>query len=124
MARVLAIGGVFFKARDPQALRAWYAEHLQMPADDYGASLQPGNFPAGGYTQWSPFAADTNYFAPSSQPFMINFIVDDLDAALDQVRRGGAQVMPNQEHGEYGQFGWFIDPDGNKVELWVPPAPA
>ena len=121
MARALGIGGVFFKARDPKALREWYGRHLQLPVADYGASLQPSDIPAGGYTQWSPFAADTEYFAPSNQPFMINFMVDDLEGALAQVRAGGAQVMPDIEESEYGRFGWFVDPEGNKIELWVPP---
>ena len=123
MAKVLGIGGVFFKSSDPARLRAWYGRWLGLPVDDYGASLTPATIPPGGYTVWSPFAADTNYFAPSQASFMINLIVDDVDAALAQVREGGAQVVGAPEQHDYGRFGWFLDPDGNKVELWQPAIP-
>lgn len=123
MAKVVGLGGVFFKSPDPEALGKWYARWLGVPVQHpYGASFQPGAMPTGGCQVWSPFAADTSYFEPANRPFMINLMVDDLDGALQQVREGGAQVMPKGEDSEYGRFGWFIDPDGNKVELWQPPA--
>jgi predicted enzyme related to lactoylglutathione lyase len=122
MARVIGLGGVFFKSRDPQALGAWYAEWLDVPVQHpYGASFKPGRVPAGGYHVWSPFAADTDYFAPSQAPFMFNLMVDDLEGCLARVAAGGAEVMAKREKGDYGDFGWFIDPEGNKVELWQPP---
>ena len=77
---------------------------------------------AGAFTLWSPFPAATDYFEPSQDAFMVNFIVDDLDAMLDKARAGGARVMDKIEEYDYGRFGWFIDPDGHKVELWQPPA--
>jgi predicted enzyme related to lactoylglutathione lyase len=122
MARALGVGGVFFRCEDPAAIRAWYGEHLGMAVDDWGMSFQPKDLPAKGFTQWSPFPADTKYFDPPARPFMINLIVDDLDGALAQVKAGGAQVMEEREEMEYGRFGWFVDPAGNKVELWEPPA--
>lgn len=123
MASVLGLGGIFFKSKDPKALGAWYQEHLGLDVDPSfgGVSFQPSNMPQGGYSLWSPFQADTDYFKPSDQPFMINLIVDDVDAALAQVQAGGAVLVGEPEHSEFGSFGWFMDPDGNKVELWKPP---
>jgi len=121
MPKVLGVGGVFFKSPDPSALRAWYARWLGMFSDDYGVNFHPDALPDGACTVWSPFPADTEYFAPSSRGFMVNLIVDDLDAMLDRLRGSGAQVMDEMEDLPEGRFGWFVDPDGNKVELWEPP---
>jgi predicted enzyme related to lactoylglutathione lyase len=123
MAKVLGLGGVFFKSDDPAALRAWYARWLGMYADDYGVNFHPDTMPDGAYTAWAPFPRDTEHFEPSRSSFMLNLIVDDLDEALDQVEQGGAQVMEDIEETELGRFGWFVDPDGHKVELWQPAAP-
>ena len=123
MAEVLGVGGVFFRCQDPEAIRAWYGEHLGMAVDKYGMSFQPGKMPEGSITQWSPFPADTTYFDPPGKAFMINLVVDDLEGALDQVRAGGAEVMEERQDYEYGKFGWFVDPAGNKIELWEPPRP-
>ena len=123
MAKVIGLGGVFFKSPDPEALGRWYARWLGVPVQHpYGAMFLPGAVPPGGGNVWSPFAADTAYFDPSDRPYMFNLMVDDLDGALAQVRDGGADVLPKSEDSEFGRFGWFIDPDGNKVELWQPMA--
>ena len=124
MAKVLGIGGVFFKSPDPARLRAWYAQWLGFAAGEYGANFEPSNMPVGSLTVWNPFSAGTDYFAPSTASFMINLIVDDLDGALAQAKEGGAALAGDVQNFDYGRFGWFIDPDGNKVELWQPPAPA
>ncbi len=124
MAKVLGLGGLFFKSPNPAALRAWYTQWLGLEADEYGANFSPGTMPAGARTVWSPFAQTTEYFEPSADAFMFNLIVDDLDGALDQVKAGGAKVVGNIEEYEYGRFGWFIDPDGHKVELWQAPVQA
>ncbi len=121
MAKVLGVGGIFFKSADPARLRAWYARWLEAPADEHGAMFKTADAPAGAAVVWSPFAADTTYFAPSKAAFMINLIVDDVDAALAQVREGGAEITGAVEQYDYGRFGWFVDPDGNKVELWQLP---
>ena len=121
MPKVLGVGGVFFKSPDPSKLRAWYARWLGMFSDDYGVSFHPDALPEGAYTVWSPFPADTAYFEPSPRGFMVNLIVDDLDAMLDHLRGSGAQVLDEVEDLPEGRFGWFVDPDGNKVELWEPP---
>jgi predicted enzyme related to lactoylglutathione lyase len=122
MARAIGLGGFFFKARDPKALAAWYAQHLgiEISAAFGGAkfaedALRPG------CTLWCPFKEDTQYFAPSDKPFMINFRVDDLDALLAQLRGAGVQVDAKVEKSEFGNFGWIMDPEGNRVELWEPP---
>ena len=120
MARVLAVGGIFFRARDPKKLRAWYQQWLGVPDTPHGASFPPNAMPEGGITAWSPFASDTKYFSPSEKEFMFNLVVDDLDGALAQVREGGAVLAGEIEEYDYGRFGWFLDPEGNKVELWQP----
>lgn len=120
MASVLGIGGIFFKSPNPEKLRVWYNEYLNMGCDEYGASISPTKMPKGSFNVWSPFSKDSTYFEPSKNQFMFNLIVDNLIDALEQVGNGGATVLPDQEDSEYGKFGWFIDPDGNKVELWEP----
>jgi len=122
MAKALGIGGVFFKAKDPPQLCAWYKSWLGLEIDQCfdGTSFKFSSLPDKAYTVWSPFKQSTKYFAPSEKSFMINFIVDDLHGALRQVQQGGATLAGKPEEFEYGTFGWFIDPDGNKVELWQP----
>jgi len=124
MAKVLGIGGVFFKSKDTEAIGQWYKTWLGFEIEpSFGGSVFfPGNLPANAYTVWSPFKADTDYFAPSANTYMINLIVDDVAAALAQVNEGGATLVGELESSEYGDFGWFMDPDGNKVELWKPAA--
>ena len=122
MARILGVGGIFFKSPDPVALCNWYADTLglQLGEGFNGAVLDPSNMPPKGHTVWSPFKESTTYFEPSAQRFMFNFIVDDLVEALAQVRAAGAETHGQPERSEFGAFGWFTDPDGNKVELWQP----
>ncbi len=123
MAQVLGIGGVFFRSPDPAALCAWYKAWLGVQAaPPFGAAFPPDTIPAGGLAIWAPFPRDTSYFGDSGQTFMINLMVDDVRAALARVRDGGAVVAENIEDHEYGTFGWFTDPDGNRVELWQPKA--
>ncbi len=123
--RVLGVGGVFFRSPDPARLGRWYADHLGIAIESWGttrgASFFPADLPESAFTVWSIFAADTEYFGRPEQGFMLNLIVDDLDAALKNVADGGAEVLPEREEQDYGRFGWFVDPDGNRVELWQPP---
>jgi predicted enzyme related to lactoylglutathione lyase len=125
MARVTGLGGVFFKAKDPAALGAWYAKHLGMKVEDWGGSTfrwsEDGSPADRAYSVWSPFKADTSYFAPSEKAYMINLRVDDLQALLAQLRSAGCAVDPKVEESEFGKFGWVMDPEGNRVELWQPP---
>lgn len=125
MKKVIGIGGIFFKSKDPKALSEWYEKHLGIKNEGWGAQFyfeQLNHEVKNGYQLWSPFKSDTNYFSPSEQPFMLNFIVADLKALLHQLRLDGVTVMEKQEDGEFGSFGWCMDPEGNKIELWQPPA--
>lgn len=119
--RVLGIGGVFFKARDPIALAAWYHEHLGVPvaADQAYAAFTSGA--AGEPVVWSAFQADTPYFGPGPSSCMINYRVQNLDAMLAQLRAAGAKVEDKIEEYDYGRFGWAQDPEGNRFELWEAP---
>lgn len=125
MKRVTGIGGVFFKAKDPVALRAWYQRHLGIDVLEWGGAAfswaDEGGKPTGGTTIWSVGAADGDDFAPSAAPFMVNYRVADLAALLDALRREGCRVLDRTDSSEFGKFGWVVDPEGNKVELWQPP---
>ncbi|GIK87032.1 MAG: VOC family protein [Burkholderiales bacterium] len=120
MAKVLGVGGVFFRSPDPKALRAWYARWLGMFSDDCGVAFHPDTMPPDAYTLWGPFPDDTRSFEPSSSTFMISFVVDDLDAILDRLEGSGVRIGDEIEELPDGRYGWFVDPDGNKVELWEP----
>jgi catechol 2,3-dioxygenase-like lactoylglutathione lyase family enzyme len=126
MKRVVGIGGVFFKAKDPEKLREWYRDHLGFNLDDWGGMVFQPTGDAGSAerekTIWSLFPADATYFAPSTQAFMINYRVDDLHALLAALRAEGCDVDAKVDESEYGKFGWVMDPEGNRVELWEPPA--
>lgn len=124
MKRATGIGGVFFKSKDPKALGEWYREHLGMQVEDWGGvafrwSDDPSS--GNGTTVWSPFKQDTRHFEPSGAPFMINFRVADLHALLAALRAEGCDVLDKVEESEYGKFGYVVDPEGNKLELWEPP---
>jgi catechol 2,3-dioxygenase-like lactoylglutathione lyase family enzyme len=125
MKRVTGIGGIFFKSKDPKALGAWYQTHLGIDVQPWGGAAfhwqGPDNPEGHGSTAWTPVAADSGHFAPSSAPFMINYRVDDLHALLAVLRAEGVQVQDQVDESEYGKFGWIIDPDGNKIELWQAP---
>jgi len=126
MKRVTGIGGIFFKARDAAALRAWYARHLGIDVLDWGGAVFPWTdaqgAPAAGTTVWSVSDGEGDYFAPGRSAFMVNYRVADLHALLDALRMEGCDVIDKTDESEYGKFGWVMDPEGNKVELWEPPA--
>lgn len=125
MSRVVGIGGVFIKARDPVALRAWYRDHLGMTIEDWGGTVFSWDRPYGpgcrGQTIWSIFDENSTYFDPGHSRFMVNYIVTDLAKVLDELRQEGCQVDQKTEESEYGSFGWVMDPEGNRIELWQPP---
>ncbi|MFT5200536.1 MAG: putative enzyme related to lactoylglutathione lyase [Planctomycetota bacterium] len=120
MAKVIGLGGVFFRSKNPAELRAWYGEHLGMPITDYGVSFLPAAVPKGGYHVWSPFEKDSEYLGGPDQSYMINLMVDDLAGCLQAVTKAGAKGVRGPDVSEYGAFGWFEDPEGNRIELWQP----
>lgn len=117
MAKVLGLGGVFFKVEDAKAVRDWYARVLGFEVQDWGGAVFEAS--NGNQVTWSPFAADTDYFTPSAAPFMINFIVDDIDGVLARAAAEGVEALGRQDEG-YGRFAWLMDPAGVKIELWEP----
>lgn len=123
MKRVTGIGGIFLKAKDPKALAMWYKTHLGIDVQEWGGAVFPWvdeeGHPAGGNTVWS--IGDGTYFAPSEAPFMVNYRVADLKGLLAVLREEGCDVLDKVEESEFGQFGWVMDPEGHKVELWQPP---
>jgi predicted enzyme related to lactoylglutathione lyase len=125
MKRVTGIGGIFFKSENPETLYQWYEKHLGITRASDGSGVMfkwGGNDSAEpeGMTVWSIFPRDTKYFGTGASPFMINYLVDDMDGLLQALREEGVQVDPGQDH-EYGRFAWITDPEGNRVELWEPP---
>lgn len=125
MKRVTGIGGIFFQAKDPVALRAWYSRHLGIDVQPWGGTAfswtDGTGQPMKGTTIWSIGAASGGYFAPSTSTFMVNYRVDDLAALLVALREEGCDVLEKTDDSEYGKFGWVMDPEGNKLELWQPP---
>lgn len=123
--KVLGLGGLFFKSPDPARLRDWYQRVLGLQFNSWGGIVfDPAALPDESAVVFTPLAADTDYFAPSAQPFMFNLVVDDLDSVVARAIDAGADVLKDRTSGEQGEFAWVVDCDGNKVELWQPPAPA
>ena len=121
--RVIGIGGVFFKSADKKALEKWYLDQLGFPHGPAGFCFpwRAQDAPdTERMTVWSIFPRDSAYFDPSKAPFMINYIVDDMDALLAKLARAGVAIDPKREDHDYGRFAWIHDPDGNKIELWQP----
>lgn len=122
--RVTGIGEIFFKSQDPKASREWYNKHLgiQCP-DEYGGMFewQKTSKPEEtAYTIWSLFEEKTEYFAPSKNDFMFNYRVENLVELLKVLKEEGVEIISKMQEFEYGKFGWILDPEGNKVELWEP----
>ena len=118
MAQVTGLGGAFIRASDPDALYAWYEKHLGIPLQDGGYFAFPASSQRGKLAV-TFFERDTDYF-PVSQPAMLNFQVDDLDGLLASLAAAGVVVDEERAEYDFGKFGWFTDPEGNRVELWQP----
>lgn len=125
MKRVTGIGGIFIKSANPQRMRDWYQKHLGIKIEEWGGSAfqwkGPENTEGVGTTVWNVFEASSSYFNPSQATFMVNYRVEKLAPLLDALRAEGCNVEKGEDS-EYGKFGWVFDPDGNKIELWEPPA--
>lgn len=119
--RVTGLGGFFFKSKDPNNLKEWYKARLGIPTDQYGWTFwwkdKDGKDCS---TQWSPFQEDTEYFQPSEKQFMMNFRVENLTELIKVLKEEGVTVVGEIEEYDYGKFGWILDPEGNKIELWEP----
>lgn len=123
MKRVTGVGGIFFKCEDPDKIKAWYAQHLGFRTDQWGTNFewrQGADPEKKGFTQWSPFSADTKYFEPSTKEFMINFRVENLEALVPILKAEGVTVLDEIETFDYGKFVHILDTEGNKIELWEP----
>lgn len=120
--RVTGIGGIFFKAKDPDHIKKWYEKHLGFPYDKYGCSFEWRHKGADkpGFTAWGPFEMDTKYYDPSKKDFMFNYRVENLEELLKVLKEEGVEVVGEMETYDYGKFGWIMDPEGNKIELWEP----
>jgi len=117
---ITGVGGLFFKAKDPKVLAAWYRDVLGLPVQAWGGAVlrydAPLHPPA---LVWNALPASTNYFAPSTSGFMINYAVDDMDAFIARLNAKGVQVLKRNDDAT-GRFAWLLDPEGNKIELWQP----
>lgn len=126
MKRVTGIGGIFFKAKDPKGLQEWYKRHLGIDVQDWGGAAfdltDADGKTVGGTTAWLITSADSDSFTPGVASFMVNYRVENLHGLLSVLKDEGCVVLDKVDESEYGKFGWVIDPEGNKVELWEPPA--
>ena len=123
MKKVTGIGGIFFKCADPKKMNEWYETHLGIPVTEWGAMFQwreQDNPEKEGYTEWSLFPADTNYFDPSKKDFMINYRVENIEALVEELKKAGVKVIDEITYSEYGKFVHVLDPEGNSVELFEP----
>ncbi|WP_375238402.1 VOC family protein [Aurantibacter sp.] len=119
--RVTGIGGLFFKSEDPKASKEWYNKHLGFNTDDYGSTFWwKDKEDKDCSTQWSPFKDDTTYFEPSKKEFMFNYRVENLVELLETLKNEGVTIVGKMEEYDYGKFGWILDNEGNKIELWEP----
>ena len=126
MKRAIGIGGIFFKSENPKELAAWYQKHLGINIESWGGAVikwpEMAKENPGAYTVWNAFKADTDYFSPSTNEFMVNFVVADLDALLPVLQAEGVELIGEpMNDANFGKFAWIIDPEGRKVELWEPP---
>jgi len=125
MKKVTGLGGLFFKAENPEGLYEWYEKHLGLERQSQEAVTFNWRYAdepqKSGMTVWAIFRKDTEYFKPSRSSFMMNFIVEDLDGLLATLREEGVEIDPHHEDYEYGRFAWIMDPEGNRIELWEAP---
>jgi predicted enzyme related to lactoylglutathione lyase len=123
MKKVTGIGGVFFKAKDPQAINEWYKKNLGFDTTPYGTSFMwrdADDSDKKGMTQWNPFKNDTRYFEPSAKEFMINYRVENLEALVEELKKENVTIVDEIASYDYGKFVHIMDPEGNKIELWEP----
>ena len=121
MKRVTGIGGIFFKTKDPAKIREWYSTHLGIKSSEYGGTFEwKKENGESGYTVWSPFKKESKYFGSDEQQHMFNYRVENLEELLKVLEQEGVTIVGKMEEYDYGKFGWILDPEGNKIELWEP----
>jgi glyoxylase I family protein len=114
MQKITGIGGIFFKAKDPEALSAWYEKYFGIPRGSAGETWDQ----QAGPTVFAAFKKDTDYFGNDDQQFMLNFRVADMDALLAELKENGVKIDEKKQEESFGKFAWVYDPEGNKIELW------
>ncbi|KAB1231238.1 glyoxalase [Chryseobacterium sp. KBW03] len=122
MKRVTAIGGIFFKCKEPEQVNEWYKTHLGLETSPYGTKFdwREADSDKKGYTLWSPFKESTQYFEPSTKEFMINYHVENIEALVEELKKEGVTILDEIATYEYGKFVHILDPEGNKIELFEP----
>jgi predicted enzyme related to lactoylglutathione lyase len=123
MKKVTGIGGVFFKAQDPEKIKQWYKDHLGIDAGAYGATFEwreEDDPEKKGATAWNPFADKTKYFEPSAKEFMINYRVENIETLVEELKKEGVTILDDIATYDYGKFVHIMDIEGNKIELWEP----
>jgi predicted enzyme related to lactoylglutathione lyase len=121
--KIIGIGGVFFKSVSPEKLKKWYAQYLGLVLNPYGATFEMRhlkNPEKAKYIHWSVFPNDTDYFAPSDKPFMINYRVQEIEKLVEKLAGIGVIIIDKIITYPYGKFVHILDPEGNAVELWEP----
>ena len=121
MKKVTGIGGIFFKCKDPKKMTEWYAKHLGLETNPYGATFEwyeGADSTKKAQTQWTPFAENTKYFEPSTKDFMINYRVENLVGLVEELKKEGVAIVDTIETYDYGKFVHILDAEGNKVQLW------
>jgi predicted enzyme related to lactoylglutathione lyase len=123
MKKVTGIGGIFFKCKDPKAIKEWYNKHLGLNAGPYGASFEwrqaddPGKK---GLTQWNVNSETAKLYEPSTKDFMINYRVENLEALVEELKKENVTIVDKIETYDYGKFVHILDLEGNKIQLWEP----
>ncbi len=123
MKKVTGIGGIFFKCKDPEKMRAWYKANLGLNTNEYGAVFewyQGADSTKKGFSQWSLFKESTKYFEPSAKDFMINYRVEDIESLVEELKKNGVTIVDHIHTFDYGKFVHVMDPEGNNIELWEP----
>ena len=119
--RVTGIGGIFFKCADPAATRDWYNKHLDINAQQWGATFEwrhEDDPNKKGQSVWNAFPATTKYFEPSGKEFMMNLRVENLEWLVGELKKEGVELVGELQDTEYGKFAHIVDPNGIKIELW------
>lgn len=125
MRKVTGIGGIFFKSKDPEKMKAWYSQHLGLDVNDFGSIFEwyeDKEKSIKGQTIWSPFEENTQYFEPSKKEFMINYRVSNIEALVDELKNMGVTILDSIQSFDFGKFVHILDPEGNNIELWEPSA--